>query len=323
MRRARERTQEAFRPGTQANLRSHVLLYVAFAQAFGFRDFPATCNGLLVFAEFMLDSVKAPKSVLNALASIKHYHLDHDFSVVAFDTRRLRLWRRALPHTVRHVPRQAPPINWALLCQLCQLSLQLGDGGVVFAALMAFLFASMARLSSLLPQSHLQFDTTRMPTFADVVEREGQWHLRIKWAKAHQDAEMGFWVPLLPRGGLPACPVARWEDLRRVRGRGAEGGPLFWVAGGSGMGREREQPLTMSVARGWLKILLTRLGRGNEGFSFHSFRRGACTSAFQGGASEGDLRALGGWHSEAVRCYLPVGESRRRAARALATPDFF
>ena len=270
----------------------------------------------------MLQSVTAPKSVLNALASIKHFHLDREFSVVAFDARSLRLWRRALPLTCRHVPVQAPPLDLALLCQLCQLSLRLGPGGGVFAALLSFQYASMARLSSLLPQSTQVYDTTRLPTFEDVELRGGQWHLRIKWAKAHQDAASGFWVPLLPRPGLTACPVARWGDLLRLRGSRTEGAPLFWVPGRVTGGTLTHSPLTISVARGWLKILLTRLGRGEEGFSFHSLRRGACTSAFREGASEGDLRALGGWRSDAVRCYFPAEESRCRAARALANSSF-
>ena len=102
--------------------------------------------------------------------------------------------------------------------------------------------------------------------------RGGHWHLRIKWAKTHQDAADRFWVPLLPRPGLPACPVACWGDLLRLRGDGDRGRPLFWVTWGDTRGITSERPLTMSVARGWLNILLTRLGRGEEGFSFHSFR---------------------------------------------------
>ena len=122
--RATERTWQAYRPGTRANMRSHVLLYVAFTQAFVLEDFPATCTTLLTFAEFMLQAVTDPKSVLNALASLRHFHLDSEFAVEAFSARRLRLWRRALPLTCRHVPAQAPQLNLAMLCQLCQLSLR-------------------------------------------------------------------------------------------------------------------------------------------------------------------------------------------------------
>ena len=110
LRRAARRGREAFRPGTQTNVRSHILLYTAFARHFNFTDFPADCEVLLAFAEFLLQAALAPKSVLNALSSMKHFHLDTELSVVAFGSRQLWLWRRALPLTCRHMPVQAPPI---------------------------------------------------------------------------------------------------------------------------------------------------------------------------------------------------------------------
>ena len=303
LRRASRRRQEAFRPGTRANVRSHVLLYIAFTQAFDFIDFPATVDSLLAFGEFLLSAVRAPKSVLNALGSIKHFQLDLQLSVEVFDARQLFLWRRALPLTCRHVPRQAPPMSLELLDQSCGLSLRLGTLGVVFAALMAFAFASLPRLSSLVAGTAGGLDTSRVPTFADVECREGILYLHIKWAKAQQGADCGYWVALLARAESRGCPVARWADLVRVRGSGEASGPLG-------------KPLTIRVARAWLRVLLQRLGKGNQGFTFHSFRRGACTEAFQQGAVEGDLRALGG--CDAIRSYLPVKACRQRAARALA-----
>ena len=320
--RAADRRRQAFRPGTRANIRSHVLLYVAFTQAFAFRDFPATARSLLAFAEFLLLTYLAPKSVLNALASIRHFHLDLELGVEAFQERAVVLWRRALPHTCRHVPAQAPPLTLELLERLCELSVKLGEAGVVMAALMALLFAAMARLSSFLTASARSFDPTRLPTFGDVSFAEGNWRLRIKWAKAHQDAASGYWVPLLPRGASAACPVRNWLALKRLRSVVGVAEPLFWTPGGERGGTRGRAPLSMPVARAWLGILLARLGRGSEGLTFHSFRRGASTTAFLHGATEQDIRRLGGWRSDAANAYLPENEGRRRAARALAGTSF-
>ena len=318
LRRAAERRKQAYRQGTRANIQSHLRLYVAFAFQFSFTDFPATGRVLQAFAEFLFLTYKAPKSVLNALASIGHFHLDHGLDTGAFEFRELQLWRRALPHTCRHVPKQAPPITVSLLRRLCGLALGLGEAGMVLAALMAIAFASMARLSSLLPAVAAKFDATRLPTFADMQRRDGVWHLLIKWGKAHQDAATGYWVPLLPLSGSPACPVARWLDLRRCSGSPRSTASLFWSTRSRRGGGVDRQPLTMALARAWLRILLARLGEGDSTFSFHSFRRGACTTAFLQGADEQDLRRLGGWRSDAVSLYLPLGESRQRAARALS-----
>ena len=220
--------------------------------------------------------------------------------------------------TCRHVARPAPGLSLTLLQQLCDLSLRLGPQGTVLAALMAFLYATMARLSSLVAGSAARFDSSRLPTLADVENRGDTLYLRIKWAKAHQATGDAYWVPLWPRVGSSACPVRRWADLRCLSAGAAPSEPLFWCPGLKGPGRSARQHLTMAIARLWLDRLLTRLGKAQQGFTFHSFRRGACTSAFLQGATEGDIRALGGWNSDAVRSYLPAGESRRRAAQALA-----
>ena len=76
-----------------ANMRSHIKLYIAFAQSFGLPDFPDTLNSLQAFAEVLLQSVQGPKSVFNALASIKHAHKDLLLPVGVFDA--WEKWKRA------------------------------------------------------------------------------------------------------------------------------------------------------------------------------------------------------------------------------------
>ena len=304
-------------------MRSHVLLFIAFADSFGFLDFPVGARTLLAFGEFLLRTYRAPKSVLNAFASLRHFSLDFNLDVSAFQERSVLLWRRALPLTCRHSVSQAPPITLELLERLCLLSDRLGEAGLVFAGLLALLFATMARLSSFLPQYGRAFDRTRQPTFIDVRRKGGIWHIFIKWAKAHQDTSMGYWVPISPRLGSPACPVTRWLQLRQLAGGLTASGPLFWSRGSGSGGSGAKVPLSMSLAREWLRILLARLGQSDQGYTFHSLRRGACTLAFLQGATEQDIRRLGGWRSEAVQEYLPVEASRGRAARALAAPTFF
>ena len=320
LRRAAWRRRQAFRPGTRANIRSHVLLFTAFAREFGARDFPASTSTLLAFAEFLLVSFTAEKSVLNALASVRHFHLDCGLPTEAFDDRALLLWRRALPLTFRSQRAQAQALPLELLRQLCQLSRLLGVKGEVLATLMAVLFASMARLSSLLPHTRGAFDVSRHPTCRDVIDRGGLCLLRIKWAKAHQHTEQGFWVPLMRRQDTDVCPVVALERLRALRGStGLAGGPLFFLPCEKGAHGGSGAPLTMPVARAWLAVLLAGMGRHPREFSFHSFRRGACTLAFANGASEGDIMQLGGWRSSAVRAYFPALDARKRAAVKLST----
>ena len=100
------RKEQAFRPGTVANQDSLAVLYVAFSIHFQFRPFPADARTLLCFAEFTLRSFTATKSVTNALSAVKRVHLDLGVEVTAFEATALTRWKRALPLTVRWVPRQ-------------------------------------------------------------------------------------------------------------------------------------------------------------------------------------------------------------------------
>ena len=83
------RMRQAFRPGTRANQRSHVMLFIAFALHFGMRNFPAGVGTLVCFGEFFTCSFRAPKSVTNALALVRAFHLLQGFSTAAFDDTRL------------------------------------------------------------------------------------------------------------------------------------------------------------------------------------------------------------------------------------------
>ena len=240
---------------------------------------------------------------------MKRLHLDLGFSTLAFDAPAVERWKRALHTTVRWVPKQAPPLPLGVLQSLLSASLDYRATGMMLRALFALLFHSMTRLSSLLPLSESSFDDTRHACRGDFARRESGWWFQVKWAKAHQRADQGYWVPILPRHGSGACPVAalrHWLGCTRGQGPGA---PLFTVPSG--------RPLAIPTARTWLRRLLSHIGEAPDSFSFHSFRRGACTTAFANGAQTGDLKALGGWRSEAVELYRSDEDARLRAARAL------
>ena len=134
---------KAFRPGTQANHCSHVLLYSAFTAHFREPDFPATPHSLVLFREFLLCPFRAPKSVTNALAFVSVFHLDAGLASGAFVSRKLELFRRSLYLTLRHVPAQAALMPFEVLVLLCRGARGLGDAGLAFTA----------KLSSLVPPS--------------------------------------------------------------------------------------------------------------------------------------------------------------------------
>ena len=301
---ARQRSERAFRPGTVANHESHVLLFIAFAMHFKFLDFPASPRVLICFGELLLRTFTAPKSALNALSSIRRFHLDWRFDDAAFADVVVARWRRALPLTMRAVPRKAQALPFPVLERLCQANAGLGPEADNFAPFLTICFHVFARASSLLPGGTGEFDASRLPTLGDV-RRAGQgFSLKLKWDKTHQATWEAFEVPLLPRPLSPACPVQALNSLLE-RGAGRPGGtPLF-------------DSLDLAGARSWLRFSLRKLGCDPSEFSLHSLRRGGCTLAYAGGAAVSDLQSLGGWRSSAVHLYHDSGDARRRAARAM------
>ena len=278
-----------------------------------------TVPTLLCFAEFLVRSFKAPKSVVNALASVKGFHLLQGFDTAAFDDTRVAHFRRSLPLTMRHelAPARALPLQ--LLNKLCIRAQGAGQAGLVFGTFLSVLFFSMARASSLLPSYSGRFDPTRLPTLDDVREEGDGCSLLLKWGKTAQDRTQQFRVPLLPVGGSPACPTTLLRGLRASLQDGGPDTPLFSFSDRVGKGRGGTRSLDLRLARAWLALFLELLGEPKHAYTLHSFRRGACTLGFLRGASVTDLQQLGGWRSQAVQLYFPAMEARGRAAALLSS----
>ena len=92
------------RPGTNSNHAGGVKAYILFCTYFNLSDFPVMADTLCWFMEFLLRSVKSPSTVANYLSAIKLYQARLSQPTDVFDSLSVRLMRRALATTVRHVP---------------------------------------------------------------------------------------------------------------------------------------------------------------------------------------------------------------------------
>ena len=268
-----------------------------------------------MFAEFLARSYSATKSVTNALSSLRTFHLIFGFSPLAFDDFQVTLWRRALPLTARSLPSQAPSLTVPLLQRLCTRARGFGRRGLVFAALLATAFYSLARLSSLVLQVAHGADASRVPLLRDLGWEEGRVVLNLKWGKTKQATSQGFRVPLLPVHRA-ACPHTLLALLATSLKGSPPELPLFSFRQDTGKGGIWVS-FNVNSARRFLGFLLRKEGLQDRGFTFHSLRRGGCTLGFRGGAQLSDLQLLGGWRSRAIDEYYPHLEARARAAEVL------
>ena len=298
----------AFAPGTRRNQFYHLRLFLSFAVFFAVPALPATLSTLLLFIEFLTLSFTSHKAVANALSSIKFHHERLGLDLQPFQHIQFRLALRSLPFTMRTQPAPAPPFPPRLLAPLLRQAGSLGIWAGPFRALVLMAFFTFARLSSLVPSRAVPFDGTRFPALEDLRVREGGATLRIKYSKTRQAAQGGFLVPLAPSAELP-CPVAEAVALL-TQARRFGWGPQAPLFSGRGAGGGRPLSLTQRQARAFLRICLGGLGLSQAAYSFHSFRRGGCTLAFERGAAEPDLALHGDWRSSAIRAYYPALAAR-------------
>ena len=160
------------------------------------------------------------------------------------------------------------------------MTLRLGGRGLVFAALLATDFFSLARLSSLVAENRRRLDRSRIPLLSDLKFMETGAEIYIKWGKSHQDPADGFWVRLQPVEGSPACPVVLLRVLK----------------------------LTLWGASPCFPVRLQGETTGDR------LRR----EGLEGDASRADLQLLGSWRSRAIDAYLPLDIAGGWAAGVLS-----
>ena len=318
MRRGATRRQRlAFAKGTVANHAAHLKLFLSFVIYFGLPAFPASISTLRLFLEYLTLNYTSVKAVINVFSSLRFHHERLGYSIENFQNLQVRMAIRSLRFTMRTHPAPAQAFPRELLAPLARAAGVLGKWGPPFQALVVFAFFTFARLSSLVPVGAAKFDPTRWPTLGDLnTEGEGA-TLRLAYSKTQQQADGGFLVPMRASSFSP-CPVGLAQGLlrRATRLRLPLSAPLFaaWEEGAS----HSLISISQAAARGHLKTCLRVLGLPPGAYSFHSFRRGGCSFAFEQGALESDLARHGGWRSEAIREYYPAFLSRERVAEVLA-----
>ena len=177
----------------------------------------------------------------------------------------------------------------------------------------------MARLSSLVPVRSLYPDFTRSVTISDISVGDGGFRILLKFSKTLQSLEHRMVIPVLKsvRSGK-SCPVLVLSKLLLALLPGAKPTtPLFaWPQLVNRLSFFNFY--TVSEARTCLARCMRDLGLEDRNYTFHSFRRGGCQHGFSKGTSINDLKALGGWNSDAITAYLPTKVAQLKAAQALS-----
>ena len=168
--------------------------------------------------------------------------------------------------------------------------------GVMLWAAAALCFFAFLRAGEMTVPSDTAYDQGAHLSFEDVaadsLERAEVIRVRIKASKT-DPFRVGVDV-FIGKTGDELCPVT--AILTYMVARGGRQGPLFVFRDG--------KSLTRPIFVGEVKAALGKAGIDHTGYSGHSFRSGAATTAAAKGIRDSAIKMLGRWKSEAYQLYI-------------------
>ena len=165
-----------------------------------------------------------------------------------------------------------------------------------YGQLAAWAFFGFMRAGEFTLKSAQDFDPSACLTPQDVAvdKHSNPSMLRVHLQQSKTDPFRHGVDIYLGRTDSTLCPVA--AILAYVATRPAVPGPFFMYRDGS--------PLTRDKLVTAVRKALTKAGLDHSGYSGHSFRIGAATSAARAGLSDPLIKMLGRWESAAYQRYI-------------------
>lgn len=180
-----------------------------------------------------------------------------------------------------------------------QLALKLDAGeyeNVLLWAACCLAFFGFLRCSEFTVPSQTEYDPDGHLSLSDIAidSRESPTLVQVNIKQSKTDPFRKGVRLCLGKTGLDICPVD--AILAYIRVRWSRPGPLFVYRDGSYLTRQR--------FGGAFAKALSKAGIDDRGFTTHSFRIGAATTAKAAGISDVHIKMLGRWKSDAYQLYV-------------------
>lgn len=312
---ANKRKTRAYRPGTVANRRSQMSLFISFCIHFALEYISPSAGTLCLYAEFLARSFTAPQTIRNYISGIRFCHKYLDIDCPALHSFELDLMLRALDLTMRHIPNQRLPIDNAILVKLCYVCDYLGDLGRVLKVAFLFGYYGFLRQSNLAPRQAAIFDPKRHTCRGDIVQCPPGLVIILKWTKTIQRGQHIPMIPLPSVTGSPLCPCSAYRQMLQVCPTRSPNDPLLLLPG---PGKVRKTLTSCQISRAFQACMLT-LGYPDKAYSLHSLRAGGATAAYTAGVDYVHIKRHGTWRSDSFWSYVSTSNIHKSpVARALA-----
>ena len=309
---------QAFRPGTRHNHHTQAEKYKQFCRQYNCAWEDPDERTLLLYIAYMVGGYRSAASVRNYFSGVRFLFKTLGTHPVALDSHRVTWHLRAADLTMRYQPQPKLPITPRLLVRLCELSSHLGPLGPSMKVALTFGYFGMLWLSNLAPLSKPDFDLTRHTCRGDVFLAPPGILVYVRWSKSRQTTGRTTMIPMPQLAGHAVDPVAAYQLLLRQSPTTSSNQPLLTHPSTRGLVTVSKRMLSEA-----LRDMLVSLGFSDSRYTFHSLRRGGCTTAYKGGVSEVDLKRHGLWASNSFWAYVskphPADSSVPAALRQAAT----
>ena len=289
--------------GTWSNKVSHLRAYINFTIYFEVQDFPVSLGVLLRFIALMGRGPLAYKSALNIISSLKYFAsvLDPP-SLKVFEAVLVADSLKGLKAQLSRPVRQKLPLSVYHLSKFYNfLDLSSVKHLACWCAMLLAFFGCF-RLSNLVPVSSCKFDPLKQLKRDDIRFDSNIVLVYFKWSKTNQNSCKVTWIPICPVTDVRFNVKLYLEKLFDVA-KAPGSAPLFTF----GKNKSHSRHTLVSL----LDMCVCKAGLPSNDYSWHSFRRGAATFAYELGLDESAIQMLGDWSSSAFRNYLELAFLRK------------
>ena len=284
----------AFAPGTIQNRTRQTRAYLTFMLSTRRPPFTPTTLDILLYTQFLANSLSSPASVKNYISGAKSFHIQQGASVASFSSPLLANLFKGITRLSAHIPIPAPVIDLTRFKLMCDVLAAMDHDAATVRTAALIGFTTLLRQSNLLP-STLRGQDHCIRRRDLVVEETTLW-VTINSSKTIYDPAKRVVIPVSTILSK-YCPVAAWLDYVQRLPLDPDA-PAFILSPSS--------PLTPDRLNAYMRAILASLDLPEaDKVTVHSLRRSGAQAAAANGASREQLMIHGTWASTAINSYVP------------------
>lgn len=294
--------EKALAPSTLRTYSSGLHRYMVFCTAANLQPIPLAEHTLCMFAAQLAKEGLTHQTIKSYLSAIRHFHIysgqGDPFVAAPFPLLQyvLRGIKRSPSHAARQPRLPITPVIMRILKQHWANAATRDQDNIMLWAACCLGFFGFMRAGEFTVTQSGEFDPASSLCLGDIAvdDHQNPSIIQVCLKQSKTDPFRRGVSIYLGKTESDLCPVS--AILAYVAVRPAVDGPLFVFKNGTYLTRDR---LVACVRRA-----LNTAGIDTKGYSGHSFRIGAATTAAMVGIEDSIIKMLGRWESSAYQCYL-------------------